>query len=463
MPLDEIIVPTKTAAQSLELHREGTRIIVPDGVTLKSADEETKVEIVEDFGCHPADGAIAVGKALIEIFGQPNTASLPGFFGPKPPSFISVEVAPNKSIQVLWGGFKVPQIDGQMNCTAVPMGNTLQFRLGGWAKKKHFYLVKALADRARQIAHNESIYRSKAIIVPVGEDGNVDTMGFKFLNLEGVKKDDLIFSTDVKEQMQANIFTPLEMTDACREHGIPLKRGVLLAGKYGTGKTLTARVAAKIAAENGWTFLLVQRVAGLRTAIETARIYAPCVVFAEDLDRAVAGDERTVNIDDVLNTIDGIQSKSDDIFVVLTTNHPEKINRAMLRPGRIDAVIEVTPPDPDAVRALLRKYVGSAIASDDPLIKAGDVLAGEIPAVIAEAAKRAKLYAMGRNPDRLVITDDDLAHAARGMGNHLRMLQENAGEADSPALRFTNAMGDLMSQASNRAVTKVLKDAGVIS
>jgi SpoVK/Ycf46/Vps4 family AAA+-type ATPase len=78
-------------------------------------------------------------------------------------------------------------------------------------------------------------------------------------------------------------------------HKVPLKRGVLLEGPYGTGKTLTAFVTAKKCVENGWTFIMLDRVAALKEALTFARMYAPAVVFAEDIDRSVEG-ERTVGL-----------------------------------------------------------------------------------------------------------------------------------------------------------------------
>lgn len=472
MPLDEIEVinPKKTAASSLELNRSGTKVIVPEGVSLRSVaeflirkieEEEQIVSVVEDFSCHPADGALAVTKAIVELFGGSTSTGLPGIFGTTPPKMISVETAPGKTTQIIWGGFKVPQIEGKLisSVREMPSG-AVTYRLTGEVKKKHAHMVAMLATRAREIARAESIYRAKAITMPVNDDGTVDPMSYKFIDLQGVSKDDLVFSAGLAEAIQANLFTPLENSDACRAHNIPLKRGVLLAGRYGTGKTLTARVAAKVATDNGWTFILVSRVTGLKAAIETARIYAPCVIFAEDVDQHMSGDDRTQDINDVLNTIDGIEGKKDEIITVLSTNHVESINRAMLRPGRIDALIEVTPPDADAVRTLLRKYSGAVIASDDPLTKAGEALAGQNPATIAEVAKRAKLYALGRGGDRLVVSDDDLALAAQGMGHHLALLQNNVGSTDTPATRLGNAFASLVEATAKAAYNQLASERG---
>lgn len=438
---------------TLDLERVGTKIIVPEKVTLADAidylqrrqeEEEQVMEVHEVVPAHPADGALALAKAYERLFGLANTRGLPGMFGERPPQMISVEVEYGQTIQVQWSGYKVPQIDGTLKCAAVPAGNTLHFAITGKVRKKHLHLVKKLADLTRQIAAAESIYKGKAVILPVDEEGRVDNMNFKFFDIRGASKDNLIFSDSLMEQIQANVFTPLEHTEACRTNKVPLKRGILLAGKYGTGKTLAARVTAATAIANGWTFILVQRVAGLRAAIEVARMYAPCVVFAEDLDRAVAGDERTVSIDDILNIVDGVESKSDELMLVLTTNHVDRINKAMLRPGRIDALIEVTPPDADAARKLVRMYGGNLISADDPLAESGELLDGQIPAVIAEVVRKAKLYALSRDPNALQLTDSDIAGATRGMEAHLKMMADAIEDNSTPEHKLGSALGAIV-------------------
>lgn len=338
---------------ALELVRQGQKVIIPEGANLpdviqylvaRMEDEETTVDINEQFHCHPIDGAISLSKAILEMFGDPNTTTMTveGMFGPREqrPAVLSVNISPTETMQVLWGGFTIPQIDGKLQCGVGGRYPSITFVMNGKVKKKSLHLVKALADRARAIAKEQSIYRSKSFILPVDDDGNVNAMETKFFDVSGISKGDLIFNEELMANLQANIWTPLEASASCKAHGIKLKRGIMLAGSYGTGKTLTARVTANVANDAGWTFILVQRSTGLAAAIEFARMYAPCVIFAEDIDRAVAGAERTVDIDDVLNIIDGIQTKSEDIMTVLTSNHVERINRAMLRPGRIDALID---------------------------------------------------------------------------------------------------------------------------
>jgi transitional endoplasmic reticulum ATPase len=132
-------------------------------------------------------------------------------------------------------------------------------------------------------------------------------------------------------------------------------------------------------------------------------------------------------MDEILNTIDGLDSKNSNIILVLTTNAVDKIHPAMLRPGRLDAVIEITPPDAPAVEKLLRLYGGLAISPAADLRPVGEALAGQIPAVIAEVVKRAKLAQLAmQEPGSLVkkLSVPALMEAAQTLSAQVRLLRE---------------------------------------
>jgi transitional endoplasmic reticulum ATPase len=226
----------------------------------------------------------------------------------------------------------------------------------------------------------------------------------------------------------------------------------LLEGPYGTGKTLAATVTAKKCEANGWTFITVGRVTALEGALQFAVAYQPCVVFVEDIDREMAG-ERTAQMDDILNKIDGIISKGAEIMVVLTSNAAENINRAMLRPGRLDAVLHIGPPDADAVQKLLRVYGRKLIKPGEDLTQAGLALAGRIPAVIREVVERSKLYAIGRAPGAdFYLTDMDIVRSAAGMAHHLELLEGKATveltASEQLAAAYTRVISENLGDAS---------------
>lgn len=422
----------------------GTHIVLPDDpsrMTYVEAkkmldrlekDENEGVKIFEIVNAFPFDGAVAFMKALKEIYGWASPIPPKNFFE-SPPTMTSVDVAHNEKTMIIWGNFMVPGLQGYVQTSITMHEGRPVFCIQGETIKKHLPAVHELAELTRQIVDRESIYRGKAIRLLVAENGQINTREApKFINTETVRPEELVFSEELTEQINTNLFTLIERTEHCRRHRVPLKRGVLLEGPYGTGKTLCANVVAQKCERNGWTFLTVERVSALKAALHFAALYQPCVIFVEDIDREVHG-ERTPQIDDILNTVDGIVSKGREIIIVLTSNNAEAINQAMMRPGRLDAVLHIDAPDADAAEKLMRIYGRGLIAPTTLLNVAKHELKGQIPAVIRECVERAKLYAISRSDDDdlIDIVDSDIAHAARGMRRHLELLRGKTPETET--------------------------------
>ena len=397
------------------------------------------VSIYEVIETYPLEGAYALLRALQRIYGWARPIPTPGFFGDEPPTMVSLEIGladdgTPEVVQVPWGRMKVPNITGYLEPGMAQKNGRPVFVLQGEVRQRNMGSVRKIAETIREIVTTESIYRGRAIRVKFGAKNLFDDQPH-FLDVRAAKREELIFSDDLMAQVATNIFTPIEHTDACRAAGVPLKRGILLEGPYGTGKTLVAFVTAATCVANHWTFIYLEDVKDLAKAIQFAVPYGTCVIFAEDVDKAVEGDARTDKVNAILNTIDGMDTKSHELMVVLTTNHLENINQAMLRPGRLDAVISVRPPDAAAVIKLIKLYSRNQLVPTEDLTKVGGMLAGEIPAVIREVVERAKLGAINRGSataaGRLVLTATDLEIAAAGMLNHLELLRTKPVEDTS--------------------------------
>lgn len=430
----------------VDIVRQGSQIILPPKMSYKDAitwlerkqqNEETIIGFDEPIHGFPLDAAYALQKAIEEKYGWAGTPQ-PGvnFFGELVPkqSAIALEVnAKGDTVQVVWGEFSLPNIEGKLYTGIQFIDQRPVFTLGGKVKGKHKAELSELAGMARERLKAESLYRGKAFRVSFA-DIDPDDMNFdprtnapKFIDVSGVKEEELILPADTAQLIQDSLFTPIEHTAHCRKEGVPLKRGVLMAGPYGVGKTLSAYVAAKKCLHNGWTFIYVENASQLQQALYFAQQYQPAMVFAEDIDRATSG-ERTADIDAILNTLDGVSTKHSEILVALTTNHLDNINRAMLRPGRLDAVVQIPPPDGEAAQRLLRLYARGRIADGTNLAQVSDMLAGQIPAVIREVVERAKLGAIGRirKGDELTLTDGDLRSAALGMLDQVKLVAPKA-------------------------------------
>lgn len=435
--------------KKLILPADPTNMTIPEAkewLTRREEADQEEIAIHETIEAYPWDGAVAFMQAMKEIYGWANPVPTPGFFPgmKKPPTMVSVEMGVGEYATIFWGGFTLPGIEGMLTCEWGEHQDRPAFCIGGKVKRKYLEAVHVLAELTRKFAREQSIYRGKALRFMTDDHGNINPHEApRFIDLSRVREEELVFGEVLMEQVRTNLFTPIEQADVCRTLGIPLKRGVLLEGPYGTGKTLCASVTAKKAVEHAWTFITVARAKALEQALQFAAVYQPCVVFVEDIDREVEG-ARTAEMDEILNTLQGIASNG-EIMVVLTSNHAEKINRAMLRPGRLDAVLRIDAPDAAAAEKLLRIYGRGLIKADAVLDEARVELDGQIPAVIREVVERAKLYAISQRPGQeFTLIDGDITRAAKSMKHHLELLKGPPPPHKNAAERLADAFGEVL-------------------
>lgn len=441
-----------------EIQRFGDKLTLPEGMKLETAIdllqrraeyEEEETEFSESYDVFPFDGAHALNEVLIRMYGWAPATGTPSFFGTKPPKLISVEVAPGVFKKVPWGRFSLPNITGYVQTSVSTKSGRYVFSIAASIKRVDEETVRKLFAEVRDYLKTGSIYQGKAIKIRFRDD-NGKTLEMpepKFMDTSKISRDMLIYAEDVQKSVETNLFTPIERVHDCLANGIPVKRGVLLGGTYGTGKTMAATVASKLAVDAGVTYVYIPRADELADAIEFAKQYQSpaCVIFCEDIDRVTAG-ERSVKMDDILNILDGIDTKGANILVVLTTNDLNSINPAMLRPGRLDAVIDVTPPDAKAAEKLLRLYGGDTISPDTDLTAAGKELDGQIPAIIAEVVKRAKLAQLRLQPTGekvSLISQEALVEASKTMAAQVRVLKERSKPA-APAPALDTVMGNIV-------------------
>ncbi|HXV26998.1 MAG TPA: ATP-binding protein [Candidatus Paceibacterota bacterium] len=409
-----------------EVVRHGERLIVPETMSYGDAidmierqlvAEEEERDTYETIPVSPYDGALALRKAIEQKFGYAeNGKQTMGLFGPSGGvRMLSVDSGVNEKVDVPWGIFHIPVLENAHVCTGndmAPADGHAVFRVHINAKGKFDRQIKEMLSLVRRLAVSESIYRGKAFELRFSDaDGDaLPTPAIKFLEFPEMK---VIFRRSLEDEIADNIFTPILYPGAVKQDGGSLKQGILLAGRYGTGKTLLASSIARASAEGGWTFIYVPKPEELADALRFAAAYQPAVVFCEDVER-VAGSERTDEVNELLNTLDGVDNKGAEIITVLTTNHHERINAAMLRPGRIDTLIFVEPADAEAAERLVRLYAAERLEDNADLTAVGTTLDGEIPAVIEEVVSRARRRAIRRSGGNagVAITAADLKAVA---------------------------------------------------
>jgi cell division protease FtsH len=213
-----------------------------------------------------------------------------------------------------------------------------------------------------------------------------------------------------------------------RKLGGRIPHGVLLSGQPGTGKTLLARAVAgeanvpffSMSASEFVEAIVGVGAARVRDLFKEAKQAAPAIIFVDELD-AVGGsrsasagfsggnDEREQTLNQILTEMDGFDS-STDVIVIGATNRPDVLDPALLRPGRFDRRVTVSPPDRDGRAAILRVHARHVpLAPDVDLDRVASTTPGMVGADLANLVNEAALLAARRGHQ--TVTDADFSSA----------------------------------------------------
>ena len=201
--------------------------------------------------------------------------------------------------------------------------------------------------------------------------------------------------------------------------GAKVPKGILLHGPPGTGKTLLAKAVAnesnaKFFAQSASSF--VEMFAGLgaariRRLFRNARKAAPAIVFIDELDAVgatrgndIAG-EKDQTLNQLLVELDGFGA-AENVVVIAASNLLEKLDPALLRPGRFDRQILVTPPDLKGRRNILGVHTrGKPLASDVDMESVARQTSGMTGADLANICNEAAIFAGREHRDELRTKD----------------------------------------------------------
>lgn len=390
---------------------------------------EQSFQFQRAFNFRPWDGANAFQRAMKRLFGTTGTGvKIQTMFGDIPPAYMTINIAHNKTAQVPWRrvGFSPLEAVFELGMSRHAEYGVV-FQLSVEAPRKYRSQIEAFFQVVEDELKTNSIYRGKAFT------GGAEP---EFLDLSNVDPGQVIYTDDVMVQLETNMWSLLRWTDRMRENNISLKRAVLVEGPYGTGKTLAGMLTAKEAVDNGWTFILARPGKDdLMEVLQTAQLYAPAVVWYEDIDTVAQGQD-DMQISKLLDVLDGITNKGTEVLAGFTTNHVHKIQKGVLRPGRLDAVIHIEGLDREGFERLVRAVVPPRLLSKgtdfDLVAKAFD---GMLPAFAKEAIARAIRYSISRNhgvPG--IIETEDLVNAAEGLRPQLLLMQEAREGVNKPTL-----------------------------
>jgi transitional endoplasmic reticulum ATPase len=201
---------------------------------------------------------------------------------------------------------------------------------------------------------------------------------------------------EVKKTIHRTIILPLRRPDLYAKYGRRAGGGVMMFGPPGCGKTLLARATAgecelpffNVRIEQILDPYLGIAEGNLHDAFEQARFSAPCVLFLDELDalafarRKHGGGAGRVLVDQMLQELDSIGSENTGVLILAATNAPWDVDDALKRPGRLDRVMFVPPPDQKARERILEIVLAGKpaagvdvkrIARETPLFSGADL------------------------------------------------------------------------------------------
>ncbi|KAF5101310.1 hypothetical protein D0Z03_000617 [Geotrichum reessii] len=227
-----------------------------------------------------------------------------------------------------------------------------------------------------------------------------------FLETPKVYWTDIGGQDDVKQKLRETIEWPLSHPDTFKRLGVHPPKGILLYGPPGCSKTLTAKA---LATEAGLNFLAVkgpelfnkfvgESERAVREIFRKARAASPSIIFFDEIDalsstrgEGEAGGDRVLT--SLLNEMDGIEALV-GVTILAATNRPEVIDPALMRPGRLDRLVYVAPPNVSARLKILEIQARKMTVDDDvdlaQLAESTDGCSGaEVVALCQEAGLKA--------------------------------------------------------------------------
>ncbi|MEU5563841.1 AAA family ATPase [Micromonospora musae] len=252
------------------------------------------------------------------------------------------------------------------------------------------------------------------------------TMAGSTLEIAAVTLDDVGDLIEVKQTLTESVLWPLTYPDTFARLGVQPPRGVLLYGPPGCGKTylvtaLAGSGRANVLSVKGAELLskwVGESERAVRELFRRAREAAPSLIFLDEVDalapvRGQASDGGTTDrvVAALLTELDGVEALR-NVVVVGATNRPDLVDPALLRPGRLERLVYVPPPDGPARREILRAAARNVpLAPEVDLAALGDELDGFSAADCAALVREAALAAMRESLSASTVTAAHVAAA----------------------------------------------------
>ena len=392
------------------------------------------------FLCFRDDGVYQLNRAIEEIYGVSSGKAEKTMSGEGNLETLDIKLADGTRMKVPFGNIALPEAGEGAQIKINYDWGTQMLMVTGSCEFRFATLIDDIIERTKELLITDSIYKNQAI-----EITNDDFMPH-IMDLSTIDKEFMVLSDDTKYSL-IPLDARIQKSEACISKGIPLKFGALLEGPYGTGKTLLAFKKAKEAIENGWIFIYLKDPTLLAKTLRLARVIdcngKGVFVFVEDIDQVTRG-ERDVAMQDILNTLDGGDTKNMNVISLFTTNHLELIEPTFLRGKRIGSIISLGFLD----KKTAREFINTAFGKDNytveeegldkvlELVERSDIA----PAFMAEIVETVK--------SNMILTDESVVKSSyleTSVKSYLRQvaLSRKKDMSETPEKKLVNSLNSL--------------------
>lgn len=394
--------------------------------------------------CFRNDGIYQLNQAISQVFGAVVSKEQRNPSGESSVQTVDITLADGTRVKAPYGDISLEGLGEGSSININYDSSTHDLVITGKCQFRFSSLMDDIIEVTKHNLRTNSIYKGQALEIS-------DINDPKILDLSGIDRQLMVLSKETEYALRP-IYARIMNPTMCLEKGIPLKFGALLEGGYGTGKTLLAFKLAKKAVANNWMFIYLKDPKLLAEALRMSKIIDQSghgvLIFVEDIDQVTRGN-RDSAMQDILNTLDGGDTKDMNVITLFTTNHIELIEPTFLRGKRVGTIISMGPLDAETAEQFIRKSfeIGCYTILDDLTDVCKFIEASHIaPAFMAEIIEKVKSMMVLTN--QCEVKADDIKYSVQ---SYLRQveLSRTKDMSVTPEKKFVNSLLDILHLPKN--------------
>lgn len=394
--------------------------------------------------CFKNDGIYQLNQAISKVFGAVVSKENSSPSGDSSVQTVDIVLADGTRTKAPYGDISLEGLGEGSSININYDSEEHELVITGKCQFRFSSLMDDIIEETKLNLRTNSIYKGQALEIS-------DINDPKILDLSSIDNQLMVLSKETEYALRP-IYARILNPEMCIQKGIPLKFGALLEGGYGTGKTLLAFKLARQAVANNWMFIYLKDPKLLAEALRMSKIIDQsghgALIFVEDIDQVTRGN-RDSAMQDILNTLDGGDTKDMNVITLFTTNHIELIEPTFLRGKRVGTIISMGPLDAETAEEFIRKSfeIGCYTIVDDLTDVCKFIEASHIaPAFMAEIIEKVK--SMMVLADQCEVKADDIRYSVQ---SYLRQveLSRTKDMSVTPEKKFVDALLEILHVEKN--------------